>query len=109
MSYEEIKSRLKEELINNNLTSLTLKTLGGKSEVSFSISENGENIEITTTSGKSSYPINENIFNAVRERYDFLPTTEKFISGQYNTEKWPDTPNHILAPYIPVLIRHYQV
>lgn len=107
MSYEEIKSRLKEELSHKKSSSITLPTLGGQAKVSFSISENGEHITVTNSNG-TNFTIDEPAFDAVYHRYHKLEEEERLRTGNYNDPKWPESPNRIIAPYIPVLIRHYQ-
>jgi hypothetical protein len=89
---------------------IQIDTLSFRSK--FEISSVSNNIVITLSSGKQ-YAISQNTWDLVLERIQELPIEERLLSSRYvdgkNPYNWPECPNRVVCPYIPAIMRHFNI
>ncbi len=89
---------------------IQIDTLSFRSK--FEISSVSNNIVITLSSGKQ-YAISQNTWDLVLERIQELPIEERLLSSRYvdgkNPYNWPACPNRVVCPYIPAIMRHFNI
>jgi hypothetical protein len=89
---------------------IQIDTLAFRSK--FEISSVSDEIVITLSSGKR-YKISKNIWELVLERIQELPIEERLLSSRYvdgkNPYNWLQCPNRVICPYIPAIMRHFNL
>lgn len=101
--YDEVFEKTVESKIQ-------IDTLAFRSK--FEISSVSDEIVVTLSSGKR-YKISKNIWELVLERIQELPIEERLLSSRYvdglNPYNWLECPNRIICPYIPAIMRHFNL
>ena len=101
--YDEVFEKTVESKIQ-------IDTLAFRSK--FEISSVSDEIVITLSSGKR-YKISKNIWDLVLERIQELPMEERLLSSRYvdgkNPYNWLECPNRVICPYIPAIMRHFNI
>ncbi len=99
-----------EVLVKTGEGKIQIDTLSFRSK--FEISSVSNNIVITLSSGKQ-YAIPQNTWDLVLERIQELPIEERLLSSRYvdgkNPYNWPECPNRVVCPYIPAIMRHFNI
>lgn len=101
--YDEVFEKTVESKIQ-------IDTLAFRSK--FEISSASQDIVITLSSGKR-HKISKNIWDFVLERIQELPIEERLLSSRYvdgkNPYNWQECPNRVICPYIPAIMRHFNL
>jgi hypothetical protein len=101
--YDEVFEKTVESKIQ-------IDTLAFRSK--FEISSASQDIVITLSSGKR-HKISKNIWDLVLERIQELPIEERLLSSRYvdgkNPYNWQECPNRVICPYIPAIMRHFNL
>ncbi len=95
------------QFLTNHNAPYSTSTLGGQSQVIFSLASDGDGISITNSSN-NSYTFSGEECRLIINRYEELPSALKLVSSQYNPPIWVESPNLVFAPYLPALIRDLQ-
>ena len=100
-----------DEVLEKTVVSkIQIDTLAFKSK--FEISSGSDEIVITLSSGKR-YAISKNIWDLVLDRIQELPIEERLLSSRYvdgkNRYNWLECPNRVICPYIPAIMRHFNL
>ncbi len=85
----------------------TTITLGGQSSFKSTIGNDGRSLTIEFGSRGKSGNLSENELVSIWERYWNLGGM-RHRTSEYNDPIWPETPDLILAPYVPALIRDFE-
>ena len=83
------------------------KTLGGRSSFEAIFNKNEKLLTIDFGSNDYSGNILENELISIWKKYWDLGYI-KHHTSEYTDPKWPETPNRVLAPYVPALIRDFE-
>jgi hypothetical protein len=99
-----------EVMGNTLLGKIQIDTLAFRSK--FEISTVSNELLITLSSGKQ-YSIPQNTWDAVLKRIEDLPIQERLLSSRYvdgkNPYNWLECPNRVICPYIPAIMRHFNI
>lgn len=103
MSFENFLNWLKKNCKEPRST----KTLGGRTFFKAIISNDGRSLTIEFGSKDYSGNVSENELVSIWKRYWHLGDM-KHMTSKYTDTDWSETPNRILAPYVPALIRDFE-
>lgn len=90
--------------------SVQVDTLANKSKIIIKVDK--DVIWVTLSSGKK-YKIQESVWSSVLIRIQELPQAERLMSSRYvdgkNVFNWKGCPNRVVCPYVPAIMRHFNL
>lgn len=97
-------------LEKTNGKSIQINTLANKSKIFIEV--DNDLIMVKLSSGKK-FKISESVWSSVLIRIQELPQAERLMSSRYVDGKfpfnWKDCPNRIVCPYVPAIMRHFNM